>query len=167
MAAILICAFFALDYLIYGIFHTDMRVLFISVSFSWRAILAIAMYIPFFFLFYFSNSLRANCSMRPANWKEWLSKLIAVLSNTVGLIAIVFIQYIPMIASGQIGYTGTVGPEWLFVNLLFSIIPMMAALPLFNRFFFNRTGSVWLGPIVTCVIFIVMTGGATTIYFAL
>jgi hypothetical protein len=42
-----------------------------------------------------------------------------------------------------------------------------AALPLFNRFFFNRTGSVWLGPIVTCVIFIVMTGGATTIYFAL
>ena len=169
MAAILICAFFALDYLIYGIFHTDMRVLFISarVSFSWRAILAIAMYIPFFFLFYFSNSLRANCSMRPANWKEWLSKLIAMLSNTVGLIAIVFIQYIPMIASGQIGYTGTVGPEWLFVNLLFSIIPMMAALPLFNRFFFNRTGSVWLGPIVTCVIFIVMTGGATTIYFAL
>ena len=169
MAAILICSFFALDYLIYGIFHTDMRVLFISarVSFSWRAILAIAMYIPFFFLFYFSNSLRANCSMRPANWKEWLSKLIAVLSNTVGLIAIVFIQYIPMIASGQIGYTGTVGPEWLFVNLLFSIIPMMAALPLFNRFFFNRTGSVWLGPIVTCVIFIVMTGGATTIYFAL
>lgn len=169
LAAILIGSFFALDYLEYLIFHSDMRFLFLSarVTFNARAFLAIAMYIPFFFLFYFSNSLRVNCSMRPANWKEWLSKLIAVLGNTVGLIAILLIQYIPMLTTGQVGYTSTVGPEWLFVNLLFSIIPMMAALPLFNRFFFNRTGNVWLGPIVTCVIFIVMTGGATTIYFAL
>ena len=67
----------------------------------------------------------------------------------------------------RVGYTSTEGPQWLFVNLLFSIIPMMVALPLFNRFFFNKTGRAWLGPIVTCFIFIIMTGGATTIYFAL
>jgi hypothetical protein len=105
--------------------------------------------------------------MRPENWKEWLSQIIAVLGNTVGLIAIVLIQYIPMLTTGQVGYTSTEGPQWLFVNLLFSIIPMMVALPLFNRFFFNKTGRAWLGPIVTCFIFIIMTGGATTIYFAL
>lgn len=169
LAAILVGSFFALDYIIYGIFHVDMRFFFISarVSFSGRAIAAMLMYIPAFFVFYFSNSFRVNCCMRPENWKEWLSQIIAVLGNTVGLIAIVLIQYIPMLTTGQVGYTSTEGPQWLFVNLLFSIIPMMVALPLFNRFFFNKTGRAWLGPIVTCFIFIIMTGGATTIYFAL
>jgi hypothetical protein len=105
--------------------------------------------------------------MRPSNWPEWLSKLISVLGNTVGLLGIMFIQYIPFVTSGTIGYTGTVGPEWLFVNMLLSIIPMMAALPLFNRFFFNKSGRAWVGAIVICVIFILMTASGTTIYYAL
>lgn len=169
LAAILVGSFFALDYILYGIFHVDMRFFFVSakVSFNGRAIAAMLMYIPVFFVFYFANSMRVNCCMRPENWKEWLSQLIAVLGNTLGLVAIVLIQYIPMLATGQVGYVSTEGPQWLFVNLLFSIIPMMAALPLFNRFFFNKTGRAWLGPIVTCFIFIIMTGGATTVYFAL
>lgn len=167
LAAILIGSFFALDYLIYGIFHTDMRFLFISarVTFNGHVIAATLMYLPFFFIFYFTNSMRVNCSMRPENWKEWLSQIIAVLGNTLGLIAILLIEYIPMMATGTIGYTDTVGPQWLFVNLLFSVIPMMALLPLLNRFFFNKTGKAWLGPLVTCVIFIAMMTGATTIYY--
>lgn len=169
MAAILILSFFALDGIAYGIFHADMRFFFLSARFTLRpkVILAIAMYIPFFFIFYMSNSLRVNCSMRPENWPEWLSQLIAVLGNTVGLIGILFMQYLPFMKTGTIGYTGTVGPEWLFVNMLFSIIPMMAALPLLNRYFFNKTGRAWLGAIVVCTIFVVMTGTGTTIYYAL
>ncbi len=169
LAAVLIGSFFALDYLIYGLFHVDMRFMFISarVTFQWDVILSILMYLPIFFIFYFSNSLRVNCAMRPKNWPEWLSKIIIVLGNTLGLVAIVFMEYIPMIQTGTIGYTSTVGPQWLFVNQLFSIIPMMILLPLMNRYFFNKTGRAWLGPLVTCVIFIAMTGAATTIYYAL
>lgn len=169
LALILILSFFAIDYAVYGMFHVDARFLFISarVSFNGRAILAMLMYIPIFFIFYFSNSLRVNCSMRPSNWPEWLSQLIAVLGNTLGLIAILFLQYIPYATTGTIGFTDTTAPQWLFVNQLFSIIPMMAALPLFNRFFFNKTGRAWLGAIVICTIFIIMTGGATTMYYAL
>ena len=74
---------------------------------------------------------------------------------------------LPFLKTGTIGYTGTVGPEWLFVNMLFSIIPMMAALPLLNRYFFNKTGRAWLGAIVVCAIFVIMTGSGTTIYYAL
>ena len=169
LALILILTFFALDWFIYLVFHVDMRFFFLSarVMMKWDSILAALMYIPFFFIFYMSNSLRVNCSMRPSNWPEWLSKVIAVLGNTVGLVGIMFIQYIPFISSGTIGYTGTVGPEWLFVNMLMSIIPMMAALPLFNRFFFNKSGRAWVGAIVICVIFVLMTASGTTIYYAL
>ncbi len=169
LAAILILSFFALDGLSYAIFHVDMRFFLLSARFtlSPKPILAMAMYIPFFLIFYISNSFRVNCSMRPENWPEWLSQLIAVLGNTVGLIGIMVMQYAPFISTGTIGYTSTVGPQWLFANMLFSIIPMMAALPLLNRYFFNKTGRAWLGPIVVCVIFIVMTGTGTTIYYAL
>ena len=169
LALILIATFFALDWFIYLVFHVDMRFFFLAarVMMKWDSVVAALMYVPFFFIFYMSNSLRVNCSMRPSNWPEWLSKVIAVLGNTVGLLGIMFIQYIPFITSGTIGYTGTVGPEWLFVNMLMSIIPMMAALPLFNRFFFNKSGRAWVGAIVICVIFVLMTASGTTIYYAL
>ena len=169
LAAILILSFFALDGIIYGLFHVDMRFFFLSARFTLNpsAILAMAMYLPFFFIFYMSNSLRVNCSMRPSNWPEWLSQIIAVLGNTLGLVGILFLQYLPFASTGAIGFTGTVGPEWLFVNMLFSIIPMMAALPLLNRYFFNKTGRAWIGAIVVCAIFIIMTGSGTTIYYGL
>lgn len=169
LAAILVAFFYGLDYLCYLIFHVDMRFMFLSarVTFNPGVIVSVLMYLPFFFIFYLSNSLRVNCSMRPSNWSEGASKLIAVLGNTLGLVAILFIEYVPFIRSGTIGYTSTVGPQWLFVNLLFSIIPLMAALPLLNRHFFNKTGRIYLGPLVACVIFIAMTGGSTTIYYAL
>jgi hypothetical protein len=169
LATILIVSFFALNAICYGIFHVDMRFFFLSARFTLNpsAVGAMLMYVPIFFIFYMSNSLRVNCGMRPSNWGEGLSKVISVLGNTLGLVAIVFIQYIPFITTGTIGYTGDVGPQWLFVNMLFSIIPMMAALPLFNRYFFNKTGRAWLGAMVICTIFIIMTGSGTTIYYAL
>ena len=168
LAGILILSFFALDGLAYAIFHADMRFLLLSARFTLnpKAILAMAMYLPFFFIFYMSNSLRVNCSMRPSNWPEWLSQIISVLGNTLGLVAIIVIQYIGFGSTGLIGYTGTVGPQWLFVNMLFSIVPMMAALPLLNRYFFNKSGRAWIGAMVICAIFIIMTGSGTTIYYA-
>ena len=169
LAGILILAFFALDGICYGIFHVDMRFFFLSARFTLnpKAILAMAMYLPFFFIFYMSNSLRVNCSMRPSNWPEWLSQVISVLGNTLGLVAILVVQYATFASTGVIGYTGSVGPQWLFVNMLFSIVPMMAALPLLNRYFFNKSGRAWIGAMVICAIFIIMTGSGTTIYYAL
>ncbi|MBR2376203.1 MAG: hypothetical protein IKA85_00295 [Clostridia bacterium] len=169
LAAILILSFFAIDGLCYAIFHVDMRFFFLSARFTLngKAILAMAMYLPLFFIFYMSNSLRVNCSMRPSNWPEWLSQVIAVLGNTLGLVALVVVQYAAFGSTGVVGFTGEVGPQWLFVNMLFSIIPMMAALPLLNRWFFNKSGRAWIGAMVVCAIFIIMTGSGTTIYYAL
>lgn len=167
LAMILIGSFFGMNWLCYLIFRVDMRFFFVSarVMGNWNCVLAGLMYIPFFLVFYLSNSMRVNCGMRPSNWPEWLSKIIAVLGNTLGLVAILFLEYIPFLRSGTIGYTDTQAPQWLFVNMLFSIIPMMFALPLLNRFFFNKTRRAWLGGIVVCVIFVMMTASGTTIYY--
>jgi hypothetical protein len=52
--------------------------------------------------------------------------------------------------------------------MLQAIIPMMFILPYFNRMFFRLTGRVYLGPMVTVMIFITMSlagGVAYTPYF--
>ena len=143
LSAIIILSFYGCDYLIYLIFHVDFRFMFVNArtTFNVNIIKATIMYLPFFFIFYLSNSFRVNCAMRPSNWPEWLSQIIALLGNTLGLVAILFFEYGTVKSTGMIGYTSTVGPQWLFVNLLFGIIPMMALLPIVNRYYFNKTNN--------------------------
>jgi hypothetical protein len=62
------------------------------------------------------------------------------------------IQYTAFLSRGTVYWTA----EWLFANLLFGIIPMMFLLPYFNRYFFRLTGRVYLGALVTCLVFILM-----------
>ena len=94
------------------------------------------------------------------------------LGNSIGLMAILLIQYVCLARTGTVFWTGTtVGTvgrqDWIFINLLFGIIPMMFLLPYFNRWFFRLTGRVYLGPMVTCLIFIMMLLTGTVCYIPL
>jgi len=53
------------------------------------------------------------------------------------------------------------------MDLLFGVIPMMFILPYFNRFFFRMTGRVYLGPMVTCLVFIMMMLTSNVCYIPL
>jgi membrane protein YdbS with pleckstrin-like domain len=98
--------------------------------------------------------------MRFKNQSEWQSRLIAGFANSLGLILIIVIQYVTYAFTGTVYWT----TNWLSVNLLFGIVPMMFILPYFNRIFFNMTGRVYLGPIITCLIFIMILSTNTVIY---
>jgi hypothetical protein len=123
-------------------------------------ILVLMMYSPLFFLFFFSNSLRVNGSMRIKNQSEWKSRLIAGFANSLGLMMIIVIQYVTYARTGTVFWT----TNWLSVNLLFGIVPMMFILPYFNRIFFQMTGRVFVGPVITCLIFIMILSTNTVIY---
>tara|TARA_A100000164_G_C21814851_1_gene727335 strand:- start:707 stop:1117 length:411 start_codon:yes stop_codon:yes gene_type:complete len=125
-----------------------------------KMILVLLMYAPFFFIFFFSNSLRVNGAMRFKNQSEWISRLIAGFANSAGLILIIVIQYFVFYITGEVFWT----TNWLSVNLLFGLVPMMFILPYFNRIFFEMTGRVYLGPIITCLIFIMILSTNTVIY---
>lgn len=165
LAMSLFGVFYSLILIVYTVFHVDFRFMFISARpiLLPKMLLVSLMYIPLFFIFYLSNSIRVNCSMRPANWPDWLARLISVLGNSIGLILIMIIQYVGFAANGLVTYQN----EWLYCNLLFGLIPMMMILPLMNRYFFNKTGKAYLGPMVTCLIFIFMTLTNTVCYIPL
>ena len=153
--------YYAILFLNYFIFHIDYRFWFMGVRiFQIEMLLVLLMYFPLFFIFFFSNSLRVNGSMRFKNQPEWQSRLIAGFANSLGLILIIIIQYTTYALTGTVYWT----TNWLSVNLLFGIVPMMFILPYFNRIFFNMTGRVYLGPIITCLIFIMILSTNTVVY---
>ena len=123
-------------------------------------LLVLLMYFPFFFIFFFSNSLRVNGAMRFDGQPEWISRLVAGFANSAGLFLIIIIQYAVFAATGTVYWT----TNWLSVNLLFGIVPIMFILPYFNRIFFQMTGRIYLGPIITCLIFIMILTTNTVIY---
>lgn len=168
LAFILFCSFYAIIDIIYLIFHVDPRFFFMCArplffSTNWRILVLALMYMPLFFLFYYTNSVRVNCSMRNARWGRVGSMVIACLANCVGLIGILSLQYIVFAITGTVWLTET----WLYVNLLWCVVPMMILLPIFNRYFYNKTGKVYLGPFVSCMIFVMMTMLNTVTYLPL
>ena len=146
---------------LYFLFHIDYRFWFMGVRvFQPELLIILAMYFPLFFIFFFSNSLRINGSMRFEDQDEWKSRLVGGFANSLGLMLIIVIQYVTYGLTGTVFWT----TNWLSVNLLFGIVPMMFILPYFNRIFFQISGRVYLGPLITCLIFIMILSTNTVIY---
>ncbi len=156
--------YYTILYVIYGLFHVDYRFWFMGVRvFQPEMLLVLMMYFPFFFVFFFSNSLRVNGAMRFRGQSENISRFIGGVANSGGLLLIIIIQYLVFWSSGTVYWT----TNWLSVNLLFGIVPIMFVLPYFNRIFFEITGRVYLGPMVTCLIFIMILSTNTVVYLPL
>ena len=165
LLSILIFAFFYffLNF-VYLLFHIDYRFWFMGIRiFQPEMILVLLMYAPFFYIFFLSNSLRVNGSMRVKDQPEWLSMLIGGFGNSLGLMLIILVQYFTYALTGTVYWT----INWLSVNLLFAIVPMMFVLPYFNRYFFNMSGQIYLGPMITTMIFIMVLSTNTVVYLPL
>lgn len=104
-----------------------------------------------------------NGAMRFEGEPEWKSMLVGGFANSLGLMFIVVVQYLTFALTGTVYWTD----GWLYVNLLFAVVPMMFVLPYFNRYFFRMTGRIYLGPMTTGLIFIMILISNTVIYLPL
>jgi len=164
LALTLFVCYFLLVFTVYFFFHVDYNFLFMGVRiFRPEMVILLCMYAPFFFVFFLSNSLRVNGSMRVEGDSEWKSMLLAGIANSLGLLLIVVVQYATFALTGTVYWTD----GWLYVNLLFAVVPMMFVLPYFNRYFFRVTGRIYLGPMVTCLIFVMVLISNTVFYLPL
>ena len=164
LAVILFLFFFSLLFSVYAVFHVDYRFAFMGVRvFQPTLFVLLAMYVPFFFIFFLANSLRVNGAMRLEGDPEWKSMLVGGFANSLGLLFIVVVQYLTFARTGTVYWTD----GWLYINLLFGVVPMMFVLPYFNRYFFRLTGRIYLGPMTTCLIFITILLTNTVCYLPL
>ena len=89
--------------------------------------------------------------------------LFAGVASSLGLFFIVVIQYTTFALTGTVYWTD----GWLYVNLLFGVVPMIFLLPYFHRYFFRMTGRIYLGPMTMCFIFIMILLSNTVCYLPL
>ncbi len=169
LSACTFSGFFGLLAAVHWLFHVDFRFTFFGArTFDADLLPLLGMYAPAFMPFFVSNSLRANCAMRFAGEAEWRSKLRAMLANALGLLLILVVQYACFAVEGRVYWAGGADKDatgsWLYVNLLFGIVPIMFVLPWFHRRFFELTGRIHLGPFVMCPIFIMMLVANTVTY---
>ena len=147
--------------IVWWIFKVDFRFIFIMAArkLNGKVLLQSLMYVPMFFIFYFSNSIRVNGGQMHGGLPEWAKLLLAGFMNIAGLALILIIQYAVFGATGTIAYTeltdGTT--QWLYVNILFTLLPVMFMMPFFNRWFYKISGNSYLGPIIITTIFIIMS----------
>jgi hypothetical protein len=161
LALTLAGSFFLLLFAVYYFFHVDYRFVFLGLrAFQPALLLLLLVYAPAFFVFFLSNSLRVNAALRFAGQPEWQSLLVAGLANSLGLLLIVVVQYAAFAFTGTVYWTD----GWLYINLLFAVVPMMFVLPYFNRYFFRLTGRIYLGPMTTCLVFIMILISNTVCY---
>jgi hypothetical protein len=164
LAGLLFASYYLLLFTMYYLFHVDYRFLFMGVrTFRAEELWLLVMYVPFFFIFFLSSSLRVNAAMRTEGQAEWKGMLLGGIGNSIGLLLIVVVQYVTFWWTGTVYWTD----GWLYVNLLFAVVPMMVVLPYFNRYFFRMTGRIYLGPMVTCLVFIMILLTNTVVYLPL
>ena len=168
-ALFLFLLFYALVELMSLIFHQDFRFMLISAApLEPRYIVTWSIYLVPFFIFYISNSIRVNLSMANEGWSEWKVMLLSGIGNSIGLVGILVVNYVVYFLTGTV-YYGFYSPTdssemRLYVNMVFGLIPMMFILPILNRFCFKKTGNVYFGAILTCMIFIMMSLSASVSY---
>jgi alpha-beta hydrolase superfamily lysophospholipase len=164
LAVVLFAGFFLLLAGVHYFFHVDFRFLFLGARpFQPDLLLLLLLYAPAFLPFFLANSLRVNGAMRIVGRVEWRELLLAGVANTLGLLLIVVVQYAAYAFTGTVHWT----EGWLYINLLFAVVPMMFVLPYFNRAFFRLTGRIYLGPLTTCLVFIMIMITNTVCYIPL
>ena len=164
LAVLIASSYFILLFIIYYLFHIDYRFIFISAKiFSIETLYVLPMYLPFFFLFFLSNSFRINGSVRFQGRIGLPTWLLHILATSGGLIAILLLQYIHFWLTGAVFWK----EGWLYVNLLFAVVPILLVLPLFQQYFFNLTGRVYLGPLTMSIIFVIMLLSNSVYYYPL
>ena len=166
LAVVLFLVFYGLLQLMYIITHQDWRFMLISASpLQPRFVVTWAIYLAGFYVFYVSNSIRVNLTVAREGYKEWQVLLIGGLANSLGVVFIIIINYFVYFKTGTVFY-GYYSPTdasemWLYINMVFGLIPMMFILPIFNRLIYKKTGNVYAGALLWCMIFIMMSLSAS------
>ena len=160
--------FYGLVTLSYSLFHEDFRFMLISAApIQPRYVRTWLLYFPLFFIFYISNAIRVNGGIAKEGLKEWQVYLVAMIANSIGLVFMLIVNYSNFFVNGEVfyGYWGKPqGEVWLYINMVFALIPLMMVLPILNRFIYKKTGNVYLGALLICALFIMMSLTASVSY---
>lgn len=142
-----------------AVFTTDFRIWTLAVrTFKVEHVLAALRYLPFFFVFYFVNTIGVNASTR--GLKKG-GTTVAIALNCGPLIIWLLRQY------GTLFVTGVAANPEQSLNaiLLFALVPILGIAAVYARKFFEETGNVWLAAFINAILFTMISAANTAMFW--
>ena len=151
LAVLLFVVLYALVY-VAGLFHVEFGafklVLMEMPGYKWTVYLK---YLPFFLAFFIVHSLIVNNLTRINGAKEWVNMVLIVVTTAGGLILLQAYDLIVFKSTGVRGIPTvpfSSDPNALSGILLWGTIMILPVAAVISRFFYKKTGSIWVGAIL-------------------
>lgn len=135
-------------------FNTDFRIwTLVAKPFSSLILLQSLVYLPFFAIFYMITAFTLNHGICVEGRKEWMNYLLISVVNSASVIIILLMQYIPLLQTGYLGFPN----ENLRPILAFNMVPILIIAAIFSRYFYKKTGNVWIAGFLNTMLVTIMT----------
>lgn len=146
------------------LFRVDFRAILIGfMPLTLAKFQAMLAYFPFFAVFALCNALTLNGSYRFAKGGYLKTALFSILANTGGMLVLVLYGYGGMRILGYLPFAKTGWSLRIIQSLSFLVFLPLAAL--FNTYFYKRTGTIYMGALITALLLCFATVGNTCFDF--
>jgi hypothetical protein len=172
LAILVVTGTYSLLFLADYINQTDFRIWTFDLRvFSADKIWVAAKYLPFFLVYYIVNSIMVSRNTF-ANWSEskqvWLSVLFSALTPAVFLA----ISFLPLLFGDYTFWGLVLEPGSLLASagglvpiMMIPMLPILGIAAYFNIKLYKLTGNIWLGSLVTAILFTMITVANTSFSF--
>jgi pimeloyl-ACP methyl ester carboxylesterase len=160
LALTVVGSVYLLTLIIGAVFNLDFRIWVIGLKkMSWHQFTIFLVYLIPFLVYYLVNSLILHAQLRPkageterkTAWK-WFGASFFV--NTVGIIVLILLQYIPLFVRDQLLWHGVgadaSGP--LLGIVAFQFVPVNLVASAISTYFFRKTGKIYAGAFVNALL---------------
>lgn len=160
-AVVSVAAGYSLLFIVRFIFGTDFRFYTVAVrAFNTEHLITALRYIPFFFIFYFINTIALNANTRGLKGGGYIT---SIFLNAGGLILWLMLQYGMVFTTGVALYPA----QTLNGILLFGLVPCLVVAAILARRAFDLTHNVWLGAFLNTILFTIITAANTATFWNL
>jgi len=157
-AVVTLIILYILVFLMQVIFVVDARIWTLAIrSLTGEHILAALRYMPFFFIFYFFNTIAINANTQGRK----LGILIAIILNIGGLVLWLAIQYGTLFSTGVAWYPTMA----LNAILLFALIPCLAVAAVYANKLYTKTNNVYLAAFINTIFFTLIILANTAVFW--
>lgn len=152
---------YAVLYLVDALFKTDFRIWTLAVkTFEDQHVIALLKYAPLFFIYYFIIGISVNMNTATKNYDGFKGYLISIFHFIGGLVLYLGYQYGLLFMTGTAGYPG----ESLSSIIVIGLVPVLLVAAIFNRYFYRKTGNVYVAAFLNTLLMTMITLANTALY---
>ncbi len=160
-AVIAVVIGYAVLYLVDAIFKTDFRIWTFAVkTFEDQHVIALLKYAPLFLIYYFIVGLSVNMNTASRKYDGFRGYLISIFHFIGGLVLYLGYHYGLLFMTGTAGYPS----ESLSSIIVIGLVPALLVAAIFNRYFFRKTGNVYVAAFLNTILMTLISIANTALY---